>query len=214
MSVLRNPSCMPCTSTGPDTIKGLRGTISKLELSIKELSESAKLKRFTQMQQQLLESDKAKAALVSMLTRSYGVDEPTLQQHIKEAVLKGAGGERLYGASRELLLLENKALRSQLEQRLVTDKTTWTRAGGGGGGGIQPVSPDRSQPKDQGFDATLAIQRAKSKAGSSRMERARMLAAPQVEALEQLSAALEDLREAERGHRLPNVANASVQASR
>ena len=58
---------------------------------------------------------------------------------------------------------------------------------------------------------TVAIQRARSKAGSSRMERARMLAGPQVEALEQLSMALEDLREAERGHQLPNMINASVQ---
>ena len=34
---------------------------------------------------------------------------------------------------------------------------------------------------------------------------------PQVEALEQLSAALEALREAERGYQLPLVMNASVQ---
>ena len=33
----------------------------------------------------------------------------------------------------------------------------------------------------------------------------------QVEALEQLSAALEELREAERGYQLPSVMNASVQ---
>ena len=164
------------------------------------------------MQQQLLESDKVKSALITMLTQSFGVDESALHQHVKEAMLKGAGGERLYGASRELLLLENKALRSQLEQRHVTDKTTWTRTGTGGpaaGSGPQ----DHTQPKDQQVHEpmTVAIQRARSKAGSSRMEHARMLAGPQVEALEQLSMALEDLREAERGHQLPNMINASVQ---
>ena len=132
MNKMRDAS--PCTPPGPDTIKGLRGAIGKLECSIKELRESSKLKHFNQLQKQLQESDKAKAALSRMLTQSFGVDEAALHQHIKEAILQGAGGERLYGASRELLLLENKALRAQLEQRSVTDKTAWTRTGAGGGG--------------------------------------------------------------------------------
>ena len=167
-----------CPLTGPDTIRGLRGTIAKLEGSLKELRESAKLNRFTQMQKQLHEADKVKAALAALLTQSFGVEPHALQQHMKEAVMQDAGGERLYGASRELLLIENKALRSQLEQRLVTDKTAWLKSGASGGG--VPASPDRSVHKDQDDGVGGAVRQARTKLGSSRMERARMLAGPQV----------------------------------
>ena len=65
--------------SGPDTIRGLRATIARLELSVRELKDNAKLKRFNQLQRQLEEADKAKAALSSLLTRNFGVDDVALQ---------------------------------------------------------------------------------------------------------------------------------------
>ena len=64
---------------GPDTIKGLRGTIAKLELLVRELRDNVKLKRFNQLQRQLEEADKAKYALSKLLTRNFGVDDVALQ---------------------------------------------------------------------------------------------------------------------------------------
>jgi hypothetical protein len=133
--------------SGPDAIKSLRRTVSRLESCINQLKDSSKLKRFSQLQKQLevcqtcfefewlsresilrfkfskeiqvslvlgsapfkqnisrmpdaQEADRVKAALATLLTGSFKVDEASLQQHLKNAVLKSAEGERLYGASR------------------------------------------------------------------------------------------------------------------
>ena len=78
-SIVLIPDLPHARCPGPDTIKGLRGTIAKLELSVRELRDNVKLKRFNQLQRQLEEADKAKYALSKLLTRNFGVDDVALQ---------------------------------------------------------------------------------------------------------------------------------------
>lgn len=67
------------------------------------------------------EADEIIDALKQLIRSQTHLGEQDIEAHVDRRVLRA---DRLYGSSREQLLRENKLLRAQLEQRLVTSKTS------------------------------------------------------------------------------------------
>eukprot|EP00955_Chlamydomonas_euryale_P094792 364892-Chlamydomonas_euryale.AAC.2 len=109
-------------------------------------------------------------------------------------------------ACRELLLRENRLLRAQLEQRYVTEKTSWQRAGDaqgdtlGNGSGTGDGQGDRGTARDQAAAAApplVGFTASPSKPGvnrgrrtGSRLERARVVAGTQAGAADRAGSML------------------------
>ncbi|GLC71290.1 hypothetical protein PLESTF_001099600 [Pleodorina starrii] len=107
---------------------------------------------------------------------------PQIDAHIQKKLFKAS---TLYGASREMLMRENRLLRSQLEEHLVTSRTS-RLAGASSFGRV--AAPE------------------------SKLKQARMMLGPHMESVAQLREAAEALDAAERSFKLPSVRHAEVQA--
>lgn len=85
--------------TGPDAIKGLRGTIKKLQAEVAAAKGDAQLARYKALQQDLRERDAVNTALRQLLVAHFRVvgSEQELDGLLDGRVLKEG---RLYGASR------------------------------------------------------------------------------------------------------------------
>ncbi|KAG2430184.1 hypothetical protein HXX76_010283 [Chlamydomonas incerta] len=173
-------------AAGPDAIKSLQATIRRLQLQLEEQKADGRLERYRKLQKDLEECDKVRAALRDALVTSQWSDDE-VDAYLTKRLFKAS---QLYGASRELLLRENRLLRSQLEEHHVTSRTSRPAAAGGGGGG----TPGK-----------LVV-------AESRLKQARMMQGPHMESVSRLLTAAEELEAAERGYRLPSVAHAEVQA--
>ncbi|PNW82538.1 hypothetical protein CHLRE_06g283000v5 [Chlamydomonas reinhardtii] len=175
-------------SGGPDAIKSLQATIRRLQLQLEEQKADGRLERYRKLQKDLEECDKVRAALRDALVSSQWSDDE-VDAYLSKKLFKAS---QLYGASRELLLRENRLLRCQLEEHHVTSRTSRpvAAAAAGAGGG----APGR-----------LVV-------AESRLKQARMMQGPHMESVSRLLTAAELLEAAEQAYRLPSVAHAEVQA--
>ncbi|GIM10315.1 hypothetical protein Vretimale_14084 [Volvox reticuliferus] len=105
-----------------------------------------------------------------------------VDSYIQKQLLKAS---TLYGASREMLLRENRLLRCQLEEHLVTSRTSRPA-------GVPTLG--RTTPAD------------------SKIKQAYMMQGPHMESIAQLRDAIEGLDSAERSFKLPTVRHAEMQA--
>ncbi|PNH04550.1 hypothetical protein TSOC_009286 [Tetrabaena socialis] len=168
------------SSGGPDAIKSLQSTVRKLQAQLEETRADGRLERFRKLQKDLEESDKVCDSL-RQLTTSLGVTDDEIDSHIQKKLFRAS---TLYGASRELLLREARLLRSQLEEHLVTTRTS--RAAG-----------HRAPGK-------VAIP-------ESKLRQARMMQGPHMESVARLMEAADALEQAEQLYRLPAMSHAEVQ---
>ncbi|KXZ43710.1 hypothetical protein GPECTOR_82g244 [Gonium pectorale] len=106
-----------------------------------------------------------------------------IDAHLQKRLFKAS---TLYGASRELLLKENRLLRSQLEEHHITTRTSRALgpSGQAPGGGSIP---------------------------ESKLKQARMMQGPHMEQVARLLDATEALDQAEKAHKLPTVRHAELQ---
>ncbi|GFR50923.1 hypothetical protein Agub_g13242 [Astrephomene gubernaculifera] len=162
---------------GPETIKSLQATIRKLQAQVDEQKSDGRLDRYRKLQKDLEESDKVCDCLRAALKACQWSDEE-VDAHIQKKLYKAS---TLYGASREMLLRENRLLRSQLEEHLVTSRTS------------RPASGARPAVSD------------------SKLKQAHMHRGPHFEAVARLTEVADALDAAERAYQLPSVCHAEVQ---
>eukprot|EP00201_Polytomella_parva_P013240 CAMPEP_0175051860 /NCGR_PEP_ID=MMETSP0052_2-20121109/8041_1 /TAXON_ID=51329 ORGANISM="Polytomella parva, Strain SAG 63-3" /NCGR_SAMPLE_ID=MMETSP0052_2 /ASSEMBLY_ACC=CAM_ASM_000194 /LENGTH=676 /DNA_ID=CAMNT_0016316205 /DNA_START=89 /DNA_END=2115 /DNA_ORIENTATION=+ len=107
---------------GPEAIATLQSTVRKLQKQNELTKQDAKLDKFRKIQQDLEEADKVIAVLRNILTEEgHGISDSQIDDRIRRKLFKH---NLLYGASREQLLAENRQLRAQLEQSVITCRTT------------------------------------------------------------------------------------------
>ncbi|KAF5830444.1 hypothetical protein DUNSADRAFT_14562 [Dunaliella salina] len=106
---------------GPEAITALKATIKRLQAELEESKGVGQVQRYRALQQDLKQRDAVCAALRGLVKAQCGMPDAAIEEQLDAKVLKH---DCLYGASREHLLRENRSLRSALESRLITIKTT------------------------------------------------------------------------------------------
>ncbi|KAG2492436.1 hypothetical protein HYH03_009379 [Edaphochlamys debaryana] len=157
----------------------LQSTVRKLQSQLEDQKGDGRLERYRKLQKDLEECDKVRDSLRHALLAWWTEEE--IDAHVQKKLFKAS---TLYGSSREMLLKENRLLRAQLEEHLVTSRTS-RPAGGRSPGGPVP---------------------------ESKLKQARMMQGPHMESVSRLLEASDTLDQAERGYKLPTVAHVETEA--
>ncbi|MEW5314505.1 MAG: hypothetical protein WDW38_006000 [Sanguina aurantia] len=128
---------------GPGTITNLQAAVRKLQAQLADQKADGRLERFRKLQTDLQEADRVNGHLRTLLTETYHCSEPALDHTLDTHLFRGS--TLLYGASRELLLRENRLLRSYMDARLVTSRT------------LRDRSPPVQHPESSSYTGTSSL---------------------------------------------------------